>query len=271
MIYCVRIFDFSIFGEKRMKTYKMQKNTGERGNILFLILIAVALFAALSYAVTSSTRGGAGNANSEINEVTAAQLSQYPSGVRTSILRMIISQGVAATELEFDPPADFDGGSSTYGVFHPSAGGAQYTIAQPDAMEDGTQGTWLFNSRYQVLNIGTDSATTDNSGNEIIAFLPGVKLGICTELNAEHGIGATDDDDDNGVGDSNVLLANIPTAAMNMDALNTGIGADPSTTHVIGASADEVDFTGQAFGCADFDDANSGNTSLVYYHVLVER
>lgn len=243
----------------------IQSRSAERGNVLFLILIAVVLFAALSYAVTQSTRTGGGDVGSEKNLVNSAQLSQYPASIRTAIIRMIVSNGVDATLLQFDPPADFGAVTANYAVFHPSGGGATLTSVPPEMMAAGLQGTWLFNSDYQITNIGTTTAA--NTANDIIAFLPGVSLAVCKKLNEEHGIVLTDDTDTNGVPDAGVLIADIPTAAMNQDSGNTGI--DP---YAAGRVID-LDFTGQAFGCADFDDVTAGtaNGDLVYYHVLVER
>jgi len=102
-----------------------QKNK-QRGNVLFLILIAVALFAALSYAVTQSTRGG-GNADEETSLIIASQYLQYGAGLKVAIMRMIISGtddaslnfgGGYLEELECTTGVDCvyapDGGGHTY-------------------------------------------------------------------------------------------------------------------------------------------------------------
>ena len=149
------------------KTKDFQK---ESGNVLFLILIAVALFAALSYAVTQSTRSGSGATTNETAGLDAAELVQYPTGVRTAVLRMVID-GVDPQNLEFNAPSTFGDLTSTeVGVFHPDGGGATYVLP-PDA-------TWVFNANFEILNIGT-SVSSDFAGNEYIALLVGIPDSVC--------------------------------------------------------------------------------------------
>src|SRR5690606_2698113 len=83
------------------------RREAESGNVLFLILIAVALFAALSYAVTQSTRSGGGDASGETNLISSAQVTQYPASVRTSLVRMIIGGKSIDTPITFNTPSDF--------------------------------------------------------------------------------------------------------------------------------------------------------------------
>ena len=70
---------------------KKSSEYAQSGNVLFMILIAVALFAALSYAVTSSSRSGGNNASRESLQIEGAQIAQYVTGIQNSIMRMKIS------------------------------------------------------------------------------------------------------------------------------------------------------------------------------------
>lgn len=63
----------------------------QRGNILFLILLAVILFAALSYAVTQSLRGGGNDASDEQSRSLAATLLQNVVAYKLVFDRLYIS------------------------------------------------------------------------------------------------------------------------------------------------------------------------------------
>lgn len=253
------------------KLLKKNFRKGERGNVLFLILIAVALFAALSYAVTSSSRSGGGDANSETNLISSAQLTQYPASVRTAIVRMIISSNTPVDELEFNPPNDFanltdlDAGAGTnygYGVFHPDGGGAVFAPVPPDVMAGSNQGNWTFNGDFEIVNIGTSSAGSSD-GNEVIAFLAGISPSVCNKIN-----------DKLGIPNIPVITASIEGA----DAATLGYarmmdnGLSIHTTEIVlgtgGAAGSNIaDLDGQPYACF----RNTATGDYVYYHVLVER
>ncbi len=179
----------------------MNSRKSERGNVLFLILIAVALFAALSYAVTQSTRSGGGDASRETNLVNAAAITQYPASIKTAITRMLVSSGVLADDLLFDLPP-FTSLTTTplqeRGVFYPGSssgggGGATYTQAPANVMAANTPGTWYFNGENGVVNIGTGGAIA-TANADIIAFLPGVSLAVCQSIHQKLGLTTTIDD-----------------------------------------------------------------------------
>ena len=233
-----------------LKTTTQNDRRSERGNVLFLILIAVALFAALSYAVTQSTRSGGGDASKETNLVNAAGITQYPASIKTAITRMIVSNSTDPDSLLFNKPSTFGSFTTTYpatnGVFHPTGGGATYVDAPSSVMQNNLAGTWYFNGENQVTNIGT-SGTLSTTTADVIAFLPGVKKAVCDSLHSKLGIAQT--------------YATLTGINLNSDM----DVADPNID-ATGGTITSTQLDGQPQGCFQ-QPAGTYN----YYHVVVER
>ena len=238
-----------------------KQRTSERGNVLFLILIAVALFAALSYAVTQSTRSGSGTADQEQALLSSAAMTQYPTSMRTSLIRMVLG-GTDISDIVFNAPADFSGVSDlTHDVFHPTGGGAVFQKAPADLMVGSGQGTWFHNANWDIPLIGIDGA----GGNDLIAFLPGISQSICRQVNREFSLNTTGCTLTDGV---------IPDLATATDELNIRSNFEAGDTFPTGDN-DDIDgiggactvFDSQPSGC--FNDTDTGE--YVFYSVLLER
>ncbi|MBL4588623.1 MAG: hypothetical protein JKY11_00900 [Alphaproteobacteria bacterium] len=232
-----------------------QKRT-ERGNVLFLILIAVALFAALSYAVTQSTRGG-GNADDETSLISSAALTQYPAGLSTTLLRMSFN-GVSDTDYMFNPPSDdtaciADASGVSACVFLSDGGGASYQLSSSDVVTGATGGTWVFNGDNEINDIGSTAAVADAptiASREILAILPNITNSVCTKINEELGI----------VTSPIPVETGIDVGTTYLDDTTNG---DAPVGGTIGE--DVVALDGQPFGCFEQGGFN------YYYHTLTEN
>ena len=236
-----------------------RKTSDESGNVLFLILIAVALFAALSYAVTQSTRSGSGSTEREQSILGSASLTQYPTALRTSIVRMILG-GVDISSIVFNPPSAFGAIVTDRLVFHPDGGGAIFQSSPGDVMASGNAGTWYHNGHFEIPDVGRSGA----GGNEVIAFLPGISAATCQRINEEFSIPANDGNctyTTSGVPDANLADAEIEDNFEDGDTFSTSDETD------LVCDGPGNAFDGQPSGC--FYD--SSLSQYVFFSVLLER
>lgn len=133
-----------------------------KGNALFLILIAVALFAALSYAVTQSGRGG-GGISRETQMINAAQMVQYVGGLRTTAQRMMITGGTTAATLDLHGAQPYQVCTTgAHCVFAAEGGGATSmqipNIGSADQFGDRLWRYSEVSDGFAVTGIGTTAA-----------------------------------------------------------------------------------------------------------------
>jgi hypothetical protein len=214
-------------------------NRGERGNALFLILIAVALFAALSYAITQSGRGS-GTVDREAAIIAAGQVVEYPASLRTAATRMLIT-GTAASAIKFDTTA-------AVGIFA-SDGGAATNVPPPASA--GTATAWTYvQAGAAGGNNGTFVVGVGSTDPEALAVLQGVTLTVCTQIQKGLGFAST-----------------TPVVGLlgPVDWTTAGVYAAGGSATTVKGTAGALD--GQAFAC--FQNTTAG--LYHYYHAIIEQ
>jgi hypothetical protein len=179
----------------------------QRGNALFLILIAVALFAALAYAVTQSGRGG-GSTSKELATLTAAQIVQITADMKVGFDRMVLTGTPAQSIVLAAGASCFNECTSGAGCLFSSDGGGVSPPVFPTAAEDhpaaapgyypatgifrcyvGVNDT-LTGYAMGVPGIGADvaGAPPNATGTDAIIMVGWIKREVCEAINKGLGI-----------------------------------------------------------------------------------
>ncbi len=256
---------------KRKTSYDSQS-----GNVLFYILIAVAMLAALSFAVSQGNRGGTQGLNEDRAKLYAGEIIEYANTVANAVAQIKL-RGYSDTEISFENSI-----VSGYGnpnctddvckIFHPSGGGLSYLKPAPEWLDNSFSANnyynqWLISGTNWVTGIGISalggaSNCIDGSGNcrELLIVLPYIKEQLCKEINKMTHHGKAD-------GTAFVDAGN--SAGRTIDVKFIGTYAT-SGANMGEASPASDNYTNLNSGCIE-GDASPPSGAFTFYKVLIVR
>lgn len=186
-------------------------NSKERGNILFLILLAVVLFAALSYAVTQSLRGGGKDVSDEKAAAIAAQIINAIGLQEPELMRFMERRKLGVHQIDFTGPigSAFGGGNSpnctttACDFWHADGGGAAIPALPPIAANlDAGSVNCQAGSGYRPLSLNggirpytmvISASGVGSAASDLVLYYACVHPKICAEINIQEGLRGRND------------------------------------------------------------------------------
>lgn len=171
----------------------------ERGNVLFIILIAVVLFAALSWAVSQSIKGGDPKTISqEKQKLYAENILSTARAIRAAVHDLRISNGCSDTDISFEnvAVAGYEHSPAAMAkcrLFGSAGGGLNYSAPFSSWLDGNFVAQALYGKIYVAGNIcvpkigqgDTGACSGDGQDNEeLVLFIPFLKREVCVQVNA---------------------------------------------------------------------------------------
>lgn len=260
--------------------------TQQRGNILFLILLAIILFAALTYAVNSGTRGGGKDAGGEKAKSAASTIVNHSTLMQQTVNRLMLTNGCKESELSFEDTYDtgYTNNARADGsckLFDPAGGGLEYPVPDESwldpswkSVEPAFYGKWFFFSAVCVNYLGGPGGCSGNgllTDNDLVVFLPFVTKSVCQSINDSLGIPPRSDGNPVMNGGDVLDFGNLYKfrGAFSGWGSNVTFHLTPSAYN-----GNTATFYDKHYGCFEHSDSSSGPVSsnrFVFYQVLLVR
>lgn len=168
----------------------------QRGNVLFVVLIAIVLFGALS-AMVMRTEDYQGSLDNETVSIETYELLDYAVMIEQAVANLMLAHGCELTELSFDHPDRSNYNTAGHylnpnspsdkscHIFDEAGGGVPYKEPSQISLEEGTT-EYGVTSTFSVHGLGQDSDDVGDSGVELV-FITRVIESACNRINQEIG------------------------------------------------------------------------------------
>lgn len=224
----------------------------ERGNLFFYIFIAVALFAALSMAISQSGRGSVESLTREQARLRATDIIDYSDAIAKAVGTLRL-RGTTLANLRFSESdlsiADY--GDPTTGdpinmVFKPEGGGIIYRAPDKDLVVSSGQ-QLMFLNKNEVDGFGDTCGAATCS--DLLMVVGDIKPDVCLVINKLGGVVNRG--------------GHIPSDSK-IDLTGKFQGAMVGVPETIGNDTGSLQLSGKSFGCFESDDNNKN----YFYRVL---
>lgn len=172
----------------------MKISSSQNGSAFFIILIAIAMFAALSYAVFQGGRSSQASLSADQARLAAQEIIQYADSTAKAVQKLRLD-GCSQIQISYDSPgsATYDNASApadgTCDILSLS-GGKINTAALSENFFDIAQSAqpfyknWFVTGASCIPGIGTGDATcAADTEADLIMILPWLKQDVCMAIN----------------------------------------------------------------------------------------
>jgi hypothetical protein len=238
----------------------------QNGSIFFIILLAVAMFAMLTYAVSQGSRGSASALTREQAKTAAQEVISYGNAIQKAVAALRL-RGCSDTQLDFT-----NGGKSMRG------NGGAYDYTNPNSPDDDSCDVFSMSGGKvtpQLLSSGyVDSGSVNPAFMDVRSFV--VTATRMAELGQDSGAGGTDLilwlgrlQPEVCMAVNDLLGVSNPSNAPPVDDFDCDSaifqGAYTSCSNAVG---DIPELTGKSAYCSGYDDSGP---MYNYFQVLVVR
>lgn len=241
-----------------------RKERPQSGSVVFLILIGVALFAALSFVMTKSFKGTSATLSKEKTQLLATEIIQYSESMKQAVKTLRVN-GCSDTQITFEgshttvyqnvnAPNNF-----LCHVFDTRGGGMTFKVFPREAYEQIFANTVSFDANSCLHNVGQGSPSTCTAAKaELLMNVYPLNREVCIALN-------------NALGNGD-LNAEPPTVNTSPATLTSNFPFDgvygPGSTSIIGDVAPAI--SGKQAGCYRGTSGFS-NGFYIFYQALAVR